>query len=94
MIKGTSEDGAPGCAADQQLVWLEIVGTCPTNTLRATAVPAVLPHANLHASSALLRRHRPCCVCCLCPLMRSCVSGAQGSHSNELSTLTWEGASP
>ena len=80
MSKGTSEDGAPGCAAVQRMIWLEILGTCPTNILRATAVPAVLPHATSDASSALLRRQRACCNWCLRPSVQNWMSGAQGSH--------------
>ena len=95
-VKGTSEDGAPGCAADHRLIWLEIVGTSPTTTLRATAVPAVLPHAISNASSASRRRHRPCYVCCLCTSVHSCVCAAQSSHNNGLVhlILICEGASP
>lgn len=94
MSKGTSEDGAPGCAADQGLIWLDTVRTCPTNTLRATAVPAVLPQATSDASSALRRRQCACCIWCVCPSVQNCMSGAQGSHINGLSTLIYGEAFP
>ena len=94
MSTGTSENGAPGCAADQRLIWLEIVRTCPTNSLRATAVLAVLPHACMGASSALLRRQFTCCIWCRCPSVQNCMSGAQGSHIHGLSTLIYEEAFP